>query len=180
MKIIDSKLKDFKGGSFEVYKTEQSVTIMKFSDSKWIDNNPKYTDLFLGKCNACESFYKDSFNNFEYKSVMVAGLGFGLIPTELSEVNNLVDIDVIEINKEVIEYNILSGHLSNDINIIESDVFEYVTEKKYDLIIIDTIWKEEEMSEDQVDLLVSKFLNTNLNTGGVLYIPVLEKWLINK
>jgi hypothetical protein len=33
------------------------------------------------------------------------------------------------------------------------------------------------MSEKQYQLLENKFLN-NLNTGGVLYVPVIKKWKI--
>ena len=36
------------------------------------------------------------------------------------------------------------------------------------------------MSEEQVQTLTSKFLTTNLNTEGVLYIPIKNKWIINK
>ena len=180
MKIIDSNLQDYEGTEFKVYKNLQGITVIEFLNGDWLENEEYYSDVYLGKCDSCSGFFKDSFKDFTYDSVLVAGLGIGMIPYELSEVNNCSIIDVVEISQEVIDYNISSGHLPSDINIIKSDIFEYSTEEKYDLIIIDTIWKEEEISEAQVDLLVSKFLNTNLNTGGVLYIPVLEKWLINK
>ena len=180
MKIIDSKLNNYEGTDFKVYKDSRGITIIEFINGDWLENEEYYSDVYLGKCESCSGFFKDSFTGFEFDKVLVAGLGFGMIPYELSQVNKCSKIDVVEISQEVIDYNISSGHLPSDINIIKSDIFEYSTEEKYDLIIIDTIWKEEEMSEDQVDLLVSKFLNTNLNTGGVLYIPVLEKWLINK
>ena len=107
-------------------------------------------------------------------------MGFGLIPNELDKVNNCSKIDVVEINQEVIDYHNISKHLSSEINIIKHDIFKYTTEDKYDLIIIDTVWEEEDMSDEQVQTLTSKFLNTNLNKGGVLYIPVKKKWLINK
>ena len=180
MKFLDSNIQDYAGTEFDVYKDNEGVSFIKFSNGDWLRNEDDYAKVFLGKCESCSGFFKDSFADFEYDKVLVAGLGLGLIPNELSEVNKCSKIDVVEISQEVIDYNISSGHLPSDINIIKSDIFEYSTEEKYDLIIIDTIWKEEEISEAQVDLLVSKFLNTNLNTGGVLYIPVLEKWLINK
>jgi len=63
---------------------------------------------------------------------------------------------------------------------VQGDIFEYITDEKYDLIIIDTIWDEDEMSEEQVNILTTKFLNTNLNNNGVLYIPMKNKWIINK
>ena len=110
--------------------------------------------------------------------MLVVGLGLGLVPQELSEVNKCSKIDVLEIDQEIIDYIISSGHLNSDINLIQGDIYNYTTTETYDLIIIDTIWKKEEMTEEQYQLLVSKFYNTNLNEGGALYVPVLHKWLI--
>ena len=57
---------------------------MKFNDTQqWLSNMEQYGNLFLGGCDSCSSFYKDSFDGFSYDSVLVAGLGFGLIPQEL-------------------------------------------------------------------------------------------------
>jgi spermidine synthase len=124
-------------------------------------------------------FYGDNFTNFEYDRVLIAGLGFGFIPNELSQINKCSKIDVVEISQELIDYTTTSGHLPNDVNLIQGDIYTYTTTEKYDLIIIDTIWEDEDMSEAQVDLLTSKFLNTNLNKVGVLYIPLKRKWLVN-
>lgn len=178
MKITDTDLQDYSGAEFNVYKDSEGVTFMKFSNGQWIDNRDIYASLFLGKCSSCTEFFKDSFKDFTYDSVLVAGLGFGLIPHELSEVNKCSKIDVVEISQEVIDYNISSRHLNPNINLIKSDIFTYTTTEKYDLIIIDTIWEKEEMTEEQYQLLVSKFYDTNLNEGGALYVPVLHKWLI--
>jgi len=178
MKITDSDLKEYTGTEFNVYKDSEGVTFMEFSNGKWIDNREVYASVFLGKCDSCSDFFKDSFKDFTYDSVLMAGLGFGLIPHELSEVNICSKIDVVEISQEVIDYNIDSGHLNSGINIIKGDIFEYTTLEKYDLIIVDTIWEESEMTELQYQDLVSKFYSTNLNEGGALYVPVLHKWLI--
>lgn len=154
---------------------------MEFSETgDIIENNEMYSKVMLGKCGTCNPFYKNSFEGFTYDKVLIAGLGFGLIPQTLSEVNKCSKIDVVEIDQEIIDYNISSGHLNSDIGIIKSDIFEYITDEKYDLIIIDTIWYENKMSEEQVQTLTSKFLTKNLNIGGVLYIPIKNKWLINK
>ena len=67
--------------------------------------------------------------------------------------------------------------LDNNINIIQDDIYNYNTSDLYDLIIIDIIWNSNEMTEVQYQSLETKFLN-NLNTGGALYTPVKEKWVI--
>jgi hypothetical protein len=180
MRFLDSSVQDYAGVKFDVYKDSKGISYIKFSNGNWLRNEDEYAKVLLGKCNACLPFFKDSFKGFEYDKVLIAGLGLGLISNELSQVNKCSKIDVVEISQEVIDYTISSGHLPNDINIIKSDIFEYTTIEKYDLIIIDTIWEDEDMSEAQVDLLTSKFLNTNLNEGGVLYTPVKYKWLVNK
>jgi hypothetical protein len=178
MKFTDSNLQDYNGTDFSVYKTTEGVTIMKFANGEFVENEEIYSDIILGKCEYCTPFYKNSFEGFTYDSVLIAGLGFGLLPNELSEVNNCSKIDVVEINQEVIDYNTSSGHLNPNINLIQGDIFTYSTPDKYDLIIVDTIWYEEDMSEEQYQTLVSNFYDTNLNIGGALYIPITRKWLV--
>ena len=178
MKILDSNIQDYVGTNFSVYKREGGETIMEFSEtSNIIENNEMYSKVLLGECGTCNSFFKNSFKGFTYDKVLIAGLGFGLIPQTLSEVNNCSKIDVVEIDEEIIDYNISSGHLNSDIVIIKSDIFEYITNEKYDLIIIDTIWDESEMTDEDYGLLESRLL-PNINTGGALYVPIKNKWLV--
>ena len=177
MKFIDNNIQDYTGTDFNVFKSEDGVTIMKFNDTQqWISNIEQYSNLFLGGCDSCSSFYKDSFNGFSYDSVLVAGLGFGLIPQELIQVKNCSKVDVVEINQEVINFNNTSGHLDSNINIIQGDIHNYTTSEMYDLIIIDTIWGANEMTEDQWQALVTRFTG-NLNTEGAIYSPVLPRWV---
>lgn len=178
MKFLDSDLQDYTGTGFNVYKDDQGDTIMKFQNGDWIKNELVYADVFLGKCVSCSRFYKDSFTNFTYDSVLIAGLGFGLLPQELSAVNGCSKIDVVEISQEVIDYNVSSNHLNSDINVILGNIYNYTTSDQYDLIIIDTIWHEHEMTEIQYQTLVAKFVGPNLNVGGALYVPVLNKFQV--
>lgn len=178
MKFIDNDLQDYSGTGFSVYKDDEGITIMKFLNGDWLDNKTYYTDTLLGKCIGCDGFYKDSFTGFTYDSVLIAGLGFGLVPQELSAVNGCSKIDVVEINQEVIDYNVSSNHLNSDINVILGNIFNYTTSDQYDLIIIDTIWKESEMTEIQYQTLVAKFVEPNLNVGGALYVPILKKFQV--
>lgn len=178
MKFNDIDLQNHSGSGFSVYKNPEGATIMKFSNGDWLINDEQYADLFLGKCDTCSAFFKDSFKDFTYDSVLIGGLGFGLIPQELSEINNCSKIDVVEIDQEVIDYNTSSGHLNPDINIIKGDIFFYSTTEKYDLIIIDTTWKEGDISTAQHNSLLSNLYENNLNEAGVLYIPVDREWII--
>ena len=104
-------------------------------------------------------------------------MGLGLVPQELSEVNKCSKIDVLEIDQEIIDYTISSGHLNSDINLIQGDIYNYTTIETYDLIIIDTIWYEHEMTDENYELLENRLL-PNINTGGALYVPIKNKWLV--
>ena len=178
MKILDSTIQDYTGTNFSVYKREEGETIIKYNTSgDIIENNEMYSKVMLGKCETCNPFFKNSFNGFSYDTVLIVGLGLGLVPQELSEVNKCSKIDVLEIDQEMIDYTISSGHLNSDINLIQGDIYNYTTTETYDLIIIDTIWYEHEMTDEDYGLLESRLL-PNINTGGALYVPIKNKWLV--
>ena len=178
MKILDSTIQDYTGTNFSVYKREEGETIIKYNTSgDIIENNEMYSKVMLGKCETCNPFYKNSFDGFTYDKVLVVGLGLGLVPYELSEVNGCSKIDVLEIDQEIIDYTISSGHLNSDINLIQGDIYNYTTIETYDLIIIDTIWYEHEMTDENYELLENRLL-PNINTGGALYVPIKNKWLV--
>ena len=178
MKIPDNNIQDYVGTNFSVYKREEGETIIKYNTSgDIIENNEMYSKVMLGKCETCNPFYKNSFDGFSYDKVLVVGLGLGLVPYELSEVNGCSKIDVLEIDQEIIDYTISSGHLNSDINLIQGDIYNYTTIETYDLIIIDTIWYEHEMTDENYELLENRLL-PNINTGGALYVPIKNKWLV--
>ena len=178
MKILDSTIQDYTGTNFSVYKREEGETIIKYNTSgDIIENNEMYSKVMLGKCETCNPFFKNSFNGFSYDTVLIVGLGLGLVPQELSEVNKCSKIDVLEIDQEMIDYTISSGHLNSDINLIQGDIYNYTTTETYDLIIIDTIWYEHEMTDENYELLENRLL-PNINTGGALYVPIKNKFLV--
>ena len=178
MKILDNTIQDYTGTNFSVYKREEGETIIKYNTSgDIIENNEMYSKVMLGKCETCNPFFKNSFNGFSYDTVLIVGLGLGLVPQELSEVNKCSKIDVLEIDQEMIDYTISSGHLNSDINLIQGDIYNYTTTETYDLIIIDTIWYEHEMTDEDYGLLESRLL-PNINTGGALYVPIKNKFLV--
>jgi len=165
---------DYQGKEFNVFKNNGVVT-MEFNNNVFLNDDKNYTKLFLGRCNKCNPFYKDFFNNFEFDTVLVAGLGLGLIPQELIEVNKCSKVDCLEISQEMIDYTHNSGHLNQNINLIQGDIYQYSTSNMYDLIIIDTIWQKHNMSDDQWNILVKKY-KPNLNPKGAIFAPVKQKY----
>ena len=164
MYFIILEFLDYQGKEFNVFKNNGVVT-MEFNNNVFLNDDKNYTKLFLGRCNKCNPFYKDFFNNFEFDTVLVAGLGLGLIPQELIEVNKCSKVDCLEISQEMIDYTHNSGHLNQNINLIQGDIYQYSTSNMYDLIIIDTIWQKHNMSDDQWNILVKKY-KPNLNPKG--------------
>ena len=150
---------------------------MKFNNNVFLNDDKKYTEIFLGRCNKCNTFYKDFFNSIQFNTVLVAGLGLGLIPQELIEIYKCSKVDCLEISQEMIDYTHNSGHLNKKINLIQGDVYTYNTLDMYDLIIIDTVWKEKDINDDQWDFLVKKY-KSNLNPKGSIFAPVKQKYFL--
>ena len=85
-------------------------------------------------------------------------------------------IDVIENNKELIDWVNNEGYLDDSINIIEADVFSYTPSKTYDLILIDLWWLESDITEEIKTSLKNRY-SSHLNEGGKLFLPLIEEEL---
>tara|TARA_A100001035_G_scaffold267555_1_gene251613 strand:- start:1130 stop:1672 length:543 start_codon:yes stop_codon:yes gene_type:complete len=176
MKFNNSDLLIYSGSSINVSLNKNDNIQIKYAPNNYVlENVDIYSKLILGKCDTCDSWYKDQFNGFSYDKVLVAGLGLGLIPQDLYTQENCSQVDVVDNNQEVIDWVNNSGHLDPNINLINDDIYSYNTSELYDLIIIDIYWIGSEMTDSQYESLKNKYLN-NLNVGGVLYFPVNKKW----
>ena len=73
--------------------------------------------------------------------ILIAGLGLGMILFQLQEMKNVEKITVVEKSLELISFikMIVGDKLSEKINIVNSDIFKYETDEKFDLIYFD-IW----------------------------------------
>ena len=83
----------------------------------------------------------------------------------------LGDWDVIEKNKEVIEY---VDYLDDSINIIEADAYDYIPLKKYDLIIFDLWWKEKDVTL-KIKNSLNKIYKKALTDNGKIIFPLIIK-----
>lgn len=103
----------------------------------------------------------------KFDSILIGGLGLGLIPfvtQDFCEVIDVVenDINIIRINQEL-------NALDTKVNIIQEDIFSFQPTKNYDVIVMD-IWYSP-ISEDIVNSLNLIYLPF-LNEGGFLYYPI--------
>jgi|TARA_R110000744_G_scaffold40227_1_gene91221 hypothetical protein len=169
MKIKESKIKKYSGETFNVTKVNK-VSRMTFSNGDWLENKEYYGKVFLGDCDSCgaiSKFYKD----FVFDKILIVGLGMGLLPNYAKHIKNCSVIDVIEKNKEVIEY---VDYLDDSINIIEADAYDYIPLKKYDLIIFDLWWKEKDVTL-KIKNSLNKIYKKALTDNGKIIFPLIIK-----
>ena len=173
MKINENKLKEHAGSSFNITK-EDGVTHLHFNSGDWLKNEGIYSDVYLGECDGCNrDKIKTIFDSFSYDKILVGGLGLGLIPNHLANKSKSV-IDVIENNKELIDWVNNEKYLDDSVSIIEADIFSYTPSKKYDLILIDIWWNESDITEEIKTSLKNKY-SSHLNSGGKLFLPLTEE-----
>ena len=171
MKIEESKINVHSGTSFNVTKTG-GVSKIDFGDDKWIENADYYGEVLLGDCEECIEVTA-LYNGFSFDKILIGGLGLSLIPEYAKSVKNCRVIDVIENNQELIDY---VDFLESPINIIKGDALSYTPTKKYDLILIDLWWDEDNITQEIQDNIKSNY-SSHLESGGKILLPTLEKEL---
>ena len=108
--------------------------------------------------------------DFKFNSILIGGLGLGLVPYYLENYKSIFNIDVIEINQDVINVVEELDHLKNT-SISLGDVYNYGITKKYDLILIDLWWLPEDFTESDKMKLLHKY-QSNLTDKGKIYFPI--------
>lgn len=129
-----------------------------------------YNILMLDASNFVR-LYGKRIIELSFDSVLFVGLGLGIFPYLSQDTTSV--IDVIEINQDIINMCNNIGHLKSNVNIINYDIFKYITDKKYDLIVFD-IWNEKgSLFIEQHDILSALFTK-NLNANGEIHFPLLN------
>lgn len=116
-------------------------------------------------------FHKIKLVNFN--SILICGLGLGLLPFHCKNNLNITDVNVVDINENLINLINQLQYLNN-INIIHSDALEYKSTKKYDLIVGDIWWDIDDNFTNQKDKFISTHLD-NLTSNGKIYIPITQE-----
>jgi len=106
-------------------------------------------------------------------SVLIGGLGIGLIVLPLMNKLEVEFIDIVELHKEVIDLVAPQLQLNEKVKIINDNIFTFEPIHKYDTIFIDTIdshlcTKDEKLARDEItnDSDLIKKYKTYLNDGG--------------
>lgn len=132
--------------------------------------------VFKDSINYIKYFCK-KLDTFKFNSVLIGGLGIGVIPYYIENYKLKTKIDVIENNPYVIEAVKTLNHLKYT-NIIDGYFFQYKTDKKYDLIIIDLYWnpflEDWGKTEEFFVTKVKRKFKNNLNVNGKIYVPIMD------
>ena len=118
-----------------------------------------------------------SLDTLDFDSILIGGLGVGVVPYYLENYKSKTNIDVVESNPYVVET--VSSLINLKYTTITTSLFfTYKTDKKYDLILLDLWWDDflKEWGKSQ-DFFMSKIkikFKNNLNEGGKIYVPILD------
>lgn len=142
----------------------------------------KMTFLDLGTFITDDSSYIDTFcrkiKTMDFDSVLIGGLGLGILAHWIDTNTSCSKIDVIENNSEIITWVSESNHLSSNINIIEGDAYTYNITSSYDLILMDLWWDGDGTYETEENNLITKY-SGSLNSSGSLYFPISPTQVLN-
>jgi hypothetical protein len=164
MKIESIKLSEYQGKYFSVTKSHGKAT-MHFGDN-YIDNEDYYADYMLGKC---ECPVSEMFEGIGTDSILICGLGMGLVPLLAETLYGKVD--VLDYNKELIDYISDRNILPSSVNVIFADAYTYTPTQKYDLILVDLWWDSSDINDEQKATLQTNY-GDYLNDNGKIVLPV--------
>lgn len=165
MNYLDiTKVRNYRGENFHIVPQGGRVYFYNLSDDGGSYNDVDYINMLSKKLNDI-----DVFNG----NILVGGLGIGCIPNWLSHVCPFAHIDVIESNSELVAQIKSMEYLHKKINIINTDVFTFIPSIKYDAIIIDIWWSEDENTVSEISTLRNHY-NEYIKKGGKLYTPIFE------
>lgn len=146
----------------------QKDTKNKFWQLKY-KNESYYNILSIDTTDMINNYAKKLLNN-NFDSILISGLGLGIIPFLCQEQTSIVD--VIELKSEVINITTNVGHLKPNVNIINEDIYNFNPTRNYDIILFDH-WMIY-APESDMELLNNKF-SSYLNSGGFTTFPIHEQ-----
>lgn len=163
MKLLDLEITNpIISGNAKVESTNGTLTF-SLDDKFFTADSVEYITVF-----------SPGILNISFSSILIGGLNMGLIPYYIENNFTGVEIDVVESNTGVIEVVNEMGHLSQNVNILHADPITYSTTKKYDLILMDIWWFDNQQTVEDKSTIISNYSN-NLNTGGKFYFPIIKE-----
>ena len=151
----------------------ERFAIVKGPKDKWrlVDRTKSFGNIYSEDNRDFIVKYAKRLLGKNFNSILISGLGLGVIPYACQTTTAI--IDVIEIDKDVIDITKSIGHIHENTNIIHGDIHNFIPQNKYDIILFDH-WLTH-ANDSEIDLLTQKF-QIYLNDGGFLYFPVKEQF----
>lgn len=120
-------------------------SLFNFSYSEYMDfKEGKYTRLIYGHEVVMSDTPMEVRTNEEFiiratGSVLIGGLGLGIILLAIQDKVGITKITVVEKSPIVIKHILPKLPLGNRVNVVNADIFRYEPEEKFDTVYID-IW----------------------------------------
>jgi hypothetical protein len=165
----ESLLSDFISDRIE---TENFHVKKNLKNGHWYLKNTKenYYNILSIDSNSMIKQFAKSLIGRTFESILISGLGLGIIPFLCQNTTDIVD--VVEVEKEVIDIVKQIGHLDSNVRIYHQNIWDFIPEMKYDIILFDH-WMSY-ATEDEMSSLKEKF-NPYLNPNGIITIPIHEQ-----
>jgi hypothetical protein len=82
---------------------------------------------------------KEMYSSYDlaYGDVLISGIGFGHLALWIANKPEVKSVKVLEISQDILDVFLENNNLPNNITIEVADVEEYITEDKYDCILLD-------------------------------------------
>lgn len=164
MKVIDVDInQNFSIGNITIGKREgKDIIFLSIDNEYYMENNDVYIKNFFHK-----------LKELNFNSILICGLGLGLLPYHCKKNLKIESIDVIEINSNLITLINQLAYLDG-ISLICDNALEFTSNKRYDLIVGDIWWNINDNFENEKNKFISNYLN-NLNSNGKIYIPITQE-----
>lgn len=164
MKILNhTNINEHTGETFNISFENETLKLI-FTNGDWIIDHLNYINAF-----------SRGLKDLNYNSILIGGLGLGLMPEWVKNNTSCSILDVVENNTELISWVSSSNYLNENITINQGDIFEYIPTKTYDLIVIDIWWTATGSYETQKQELVERYLE-HINSNGTVYMPISSEY----
>ena len=159
---------------FDDSQSKPDAATITFQDGAVYHNLDAEVTCWMGDNDKCDYFtcWKDI--DWENADVLMVGIHGGFKAQYIIENKNVASLDVIDDNQDLIDY---ITYIENSITVMHtSNMSTYSSDKKYDLIIIQSYnWQDDYTDQVQNDL--KTHYSSLLKDSGNIVVPIINKVL---